>query len=126
MVNKILVAFSHSEKQLKRLKRFCNEELNLDSTNVISVQQKLANGSYLSLSVFQKAPYVRFGIFSMPDEKMQTDVFLTDEELEIALKGLALRYAHAVTRKPPVVSESLGKIWVDYIDTKPDDYEYDL
>ena len=84
---------------------------------MIAIKQSIGTRYMLSFSVFENRPTIYIGLFSMETRSIVTDAELSDEEIQLALYGLDYKYAHATSRKSPLVNYDLANAWIDYINS---------
>ena len=110
---RIFVSFKVSERQKELLRKFCEE--NIDTMYFVSVRIPCSDDMVFSISMFSQKPDVYFGIYSSKERAIIDGSGIEDEaEFETMLDDLATKYAHATTRKPPVVNKELVYAWVEY------------
>ena len=51
----------------------------------------------------------------MDDKRIHPEEGITDDELNLALKALAIKYAFATTRQSPVANKVLINAWNEFI-----------
>lgn len=110
---KIITSFPVTENQAKILRKFCIDVI--DSNYVIAIRVIFSEDMVLSLTMFANRPEVYFGIYSTLDKTIVSNVEINDELLlKELLAVLAEKYAHATSRKPPVVNKELAFAWMNY------------
>ncbi len=113
----LIVAFDATPDQIDMMKSFWADKK--DCPYVISVRQILSDDLVFSLSVFANRPELYMGVYSSITKNIVTDVKLSDESVKNALNELNLKYAHALTRKPPKVNKELALAWIAFINSNP-------
>lgn len=100
--------------QIKMIQKFVEDTI--DTDHYISVRAAFSIDMSFSLSMFANRPDVYFGIYSSKDRKIVSEPCLpgSDDVFEELLKVLANKYAHATTRKSPVMNKELALAWMEY------------
>jgi hypothetical protein len=113
MERELRIAFRATDEQKKILVDFCNLIKNYDQT--IAVRVSLGKETDLALSMLQWSPYIYIGLVSKETNTIDTGATISMEDLKYAMPVLDLKHGHAATRKNPIGSEAVGKIWLQYI-----------
>lgn len=109
---RILSSFEPTELQKEMLIDFCNSVI--DSDYFVSVRAVFSEDLAFSLSMFSGRPEICFGIYSSIDKEIVAEPIISDIIFAELLNVLAEKYAHATTRKPPVVNKELAFAWIDF------------
>lgn len=123
-INKLVIAFKATEKQVQILKEFCSNKM--DNQYIISVQQTVSEDLELCISIFQNKPYIYVGLFSKQYRRIEKDLTINDELLVEALEMLELRYHHALSKRPPTINKELAYIWLGYFNENPNPEAIDI
>ena len=67
-----------------------------------------------SFTMFAHRPEIYFGIYSAETKTIISGMNISDQQLEAVLVDMNSKYAHATSRKPPVVNKALALAWIDY------------
>ncbi len=112
MLSNFVVTFDATDAQINIIRQFCRNKI--DCEYWISVRQAITEDSVLSVSMFANKPDLYIGIYSSKDDEIIENIQIDDETLKRALESLDLKYAHAMTRKSPVVNGKLALAWIKY------------
>ncbi len=113
--DKLIIAFNATDAQKEMLKSFCKDKTSGEC--IIAISQSLSDHYMLYFSALKRKPEIYFGVFSLDTKSIVENVALSDAEIILALEGLELKYAHAMTRKNPVADKYVVTAWADYINT---------
>lgn len=110
---KIILAAKATKAQKQKIKAFCRETLR--SQSKVSLSHFIGDSFELCLTFFENRPEIYIGILSMDDKKIHPEEEITDDDLDLALKALAIKYAFATTRQNPVANKVLINAWNEFI-----------
>ena len=119
----LVSSFPISEKQREMLFRVFSNKA--ESLAVLTATQAIPGKCRISILSFEDRPEVYLWTSSFYSRKICKDIVLSDEEVEIAVEGLEMKYSHARSRKNPIANSDVVLACVDFVnrrDPKPITY----
>ena len=119
----LVSSFPISEKQREMFFRVFNNKA--ERLVILTATQTIPGKCRISILSFEDRSEVYLWTSSLNGRKICKDIVLSDEEIEIAVEGLEMKYSYAKTRKAPIANSDVILACVDFVnrrDPKPITY----